>query len=299
MKVGFITIAGKPNAGKSTLLNDIVGEKVAIVSWRPQTTRNKITGVANGDGYQLIFADTPGLHNARNKLGTYMMKSADMAMEGVDAVLYVVNGEKGFDTFDKQFLEEHLSKNIPVVVALNKTDIIDRDKVFRQLNDLAGYDKISAVVPLSAKSGENVDGLIKELVKLMPEGDKLYDEDVFTDKSMRFLASEIIREKALKMLEREIPYGICVSINKFEMREDGSMYDIDADIVCEKATHKPIIIGKKGEMLKRIATAARADIEEMCGEQVFLTLWVRVKEDWRDSDYLLKNLGYDEKDLKK
>ena len=297
MKVGFITIAGKPNAGKSTLLNRMVGEKVAIVSWRPQTTRNKITGVVNGDGYQLVFSDTPGLHNSRNKLGDYMMKSVSSALEGIDAILYVVNGEKGFDEFDAKFLTEHLNGRIPVVVALNKTDIIGREKTFAELEKLSAFHKIKAVVPVSAKKGENVDRLVGELVKLMPEGEKVYDDDVFTDKTMRFMASEIIREKALKLLEKEIPYGICVNINKFEMREDGSMYDIDADIVCEKDTHKPIIIGKKGEMLKRIASEARKDIEDMCGEQVFLTLWVRVKEDWRDSDYLLKNLGYDKKDV--
>ena len=297
MKVGFITIAGKPNAGKGTLLNRMVGEKVAIVSWRPQTTRNKITGVVNGDGYQLVFSDTPGLHNSRNKLGDYMMKSVSSALEGIDAILYVVNGEKGFDEFDAKFLTERLNGRIPVVVALNKTDIIGREKTFAELEKLSAFHKIKAVVPVSAKKGENVDRLVGELVKLMPEGEKVYDDDVFTDKTMRFMASEIIREKALKLLEKEIPYGMCVNINKFEMREDGSMYDIDADIVCEKDTHKPIIIGKKGEMLKRIASEARKDIEDMCGEQVFLTLWVRVKEDWRDSDYLLKNLGYDKKDV--
>lgn len=296
MKVGFITIAGKPNAGKSTLLNQIVGEKVAIVSYRPQTTRDKITGVANGDGYQLIFTDTPGLHNSQNKLGDYMMKSANSALEGVDAVLYVVNGEKGFDNFDKKFIEEHLGKT-PLVVALNKIDAVTKEKVFEQLAELSAFDTIASVVPVSAKKGKNVDGLVAELVKLMPEGEQMYPDDVFTDKTMRFMASEIIREKALTILDKEIPYGICVEVNKFEMREDGGMYDIDADIICEKATHKPIIIGKKGEMLKKIATAARADIEEMCGEHVFLTLWVRVKEDWRDNDYLLKNLGYDKKDL--
>jgi GTP-binding protein Era len=226
-----------------------------------------------------------------------MMKSVSTALEGVDAILYVVNGDKGFDDFDKKFLDEHLDGKTPIVVALNKTDVVTKEKIFKQLEGLQQYDKIKAIVPVSAKKGENVDEVIKQLVALMPEGEKMYDDDVFTDKTMRFMASEIIREKALKLLEKEIPYGICVNINKFEMREDGSMYDIDADIVCEKDTHKPIIIGKKGEMLKKIATYARQDIEEMCGEQVYLTLWVRVKEDWRDSDYLLKNLGYDKKDI--
>lgn len=297
MKTGFITIAGKPNAGKSTLLNQMVGEKVAIVSWRPQTTRDTITGVLNGDGYQLIFTDTPGLHNSQNKLGEYMMKSANSALKDIDAVVYVVNGEKGFDTFDKQFLDEHLGGSVPIIVVLNKIDIIGRESVFEQLKKLADYDKIKAVIPVSAKKGENVQQVVDELVKLMPEGEALYDEDVFTDKTMRYMASEIIREKALKLLDKEIPYGICVNINKFELREDESMYDIDADIICEKDTHKPIIIGKKGAMLKKIASEARADIEEMVGLQIFLTLWVRVKEDWRDSDYLLKQLGYDKKEL--
>lgn len=292
-KVGFITIAGKPNAGKSTLLNYMVGEKVAIVSWRPQTTRDKITGIVNGSGYQLIFIDTPGLHNSANKLGEYMMKNANTALQDVDAILYVINGEKGFDNFDKGFLEQHLRGETPVVVALNKTDIVSRESIFEQLKGLSEYDKIKAVIPVSAKKGENVEKIVDELVKLMPEGEKHYSDDVFTDKTMRYMASEIIREKTLKLLDKEIPYGICVNVNKFELREDGSLYDIDADIICEKATHKPIIIGKKGAKLKEIAAAARMDIEEMADAKVFLTLWVRVKEDWRDSDYLLKNFGYD------
>ena len=184
MKVGFITIAGKPNAGKSTLLNQMVGEKVAIVSWRPQTTRDKITGIVNGDGYQLVFTDTPGLHNSQNKLGDYMMKNVNTALESVDAVLYVVNGEKGFDSFDKMFLEERIEKS-PLIVVLNKTDLINKEKIFEQLKELSVYDQIKAIIPISAKRGENVDKVIEELVKIMPRRKNVRGR-VFTDKTMRF-----------------------------------------------------------------------------------------------------------------
>lgn len=296
MKAGIITIAGKPNAGKSTLINAFVGEKVAIVTRRPQTTRNKITGIVNGDGYQAVFIDTPGLHNSQNKLGDYMQKSVDTALQDVDGLLYVVNGEKGFDCADRMFLEAHLG-NVPVIVALNKIDKIDREKIFSQLNELNEYKSINAVIPISAMKGDGVSELLEQLVKLLPEGAQMYPEDMFTDRTLRFMAAEIIREKALVTLDKEIPYGIGVSINKFEFNDKKNLYEIDADIVCERASHKPIIIGKGGQTLKKIATAARVDIENLCGEKVFMELWVRVKENWRDSDFLLKALGYDNKDV--
>ena len=297
MKVGFITIAGKPNAGKSTLLNAMVGEKVAIVSWRPQTTRNKITGIVNGDDYQLVFTDTPGLHNSRNKLGDYMMKSVSTALEGVDAILYVVNGDKGFDDFDKKFLDEHLDGKTPVVVALNKTDVVTKEKIFKQLEGLQQYDKIKAVVPVSAKKGENVDEMIRQLVALMPEGEKMYDDDVFTDKTMRFMASEIIREKALYLLQDEVPHGIAVEIMSMKKRPDKDIVDVQATIYCERDSHKGIIIGKQGAMLKRIGSTARYDMQRLLGSPIYLQLWVKVKKDWRDSDFLLKNFGYDKKNI--
>ena len=297
MRCGFVTIAGKPNAGKSTLINSLVGEKVAIVSWRPQTTRDKITGVVNGDDYQVVFVDTPGLHNSQNKLGEYMMKNVDSALKDIDAILYVVNAEKGFDSFDQKFLDEHIDKKTPIVVALNKIDKATRESIFEQLGKLSKYLRLKAVVPICALRSDGVDEILNQLVKIMPEGEQAFPEDIYTDKSMRFMATEIIREKALKLLDKEIPYGISVCINKFEMRDDGELYSIDADIICEKDTHKPIIIGKKGEMLKRIAIDARKDLEEMTDCKVFLELWVRVKEDWRDNDFLLNELGYNKKDI--
>ncbi len=297
MRCGFVTIAGKPNAGKSTLINSLVGEKVAIVSWRPQTTRDKITGVVNGDDYQVVFVDTPGLHNSQNKLGEFMMKNVDSALKDIDAILYVVNAEKGFDSFDQKFLDEHIDKKIPIVVALNKIDKATRESIFEQLGKLSKYPRLKAVVPICALRNEGVEEILSQLVKIMPEGEPAFPEDIYTDKSMRFMAAEIIREKALKLLDKEIPYGISVSINKFDMRADGELYSIDADIICEKDTHKPIIIGKKGAMLKRIAIDARKDLEEMTDCKVFLELWVRVKEDWRDNDFLLNELGYNKKDI--
>ncbi len=298
MKSGFICIAGVPNAGKSTLINALVGEKVAIVSWRPQTTRNKILGIVNTDDSQMVFIDTPGIHQARNKLGEYMMQSVASGLKDVDCVLYVVDASRGMQKEDYEFLEKHAA-SVPVVVALNKEDAVTRDTLFATLEKLNAQKDVKAIVPVSAKKGENLEPLLAELEKLMPEGVPMFPEDMYTDSSMRFMAAEIIREKALYLLDKEVPYGIGVQINSFAMREDKPIYDINADIVCEKQTHKAIVIGKGGETLKKIATAARHDLEEMTGYKVFLTLYVRVKTEWRDSDYLMRELGYDVKDLKK
>lgn len=298
MKFGFICIAGLANAGKSTLINALVGEKVSIVSWRPQTTRNKILGIVNGEGYQAVFIDTPGIHDVKNKLGEYMMQSVEKSLEDVDGVLYVIDAAKGMQKEDYIFLEKY-APQAPVVVALNKTDSVTRETLFFTLNKLNGIENIKAIVPISAKKAENLEALEKELTDVLQEGEPMFPEDMFTDSSMRFMAAEIIREKALYLLDKEVPYGIGVYINKFALRDDKPIYDIDADIVCEKPSHKAIIIGKGGETLKKIATAARHDLEEMCGEKVFLTLYVRVKQEWRDSDFLMRELGYDVKELKK
>ena len=297
MKSGFITVVGKPNAGKSTLVNALVGEKVAIVSWRPQTTRNKITGIMHGDGYQAIFLDTPGLHTAKNHLGDYMMKSVKSALNDVDAVCYVVHAEKGMDDYDADYIQKSVKSGIKTIVVVNKIDAVAPENVLAVLAGLTEIEGLYAVVPVSAKRGDAVDELRDVIVKMLPEGEEYYPDDVFTDRSVRFMAAEIIREKALKLLDKEIPYGIGVYVNKFETRPDGLVTDVDADIICEKQSHKAIIIGKKGEMLKRIATEARKDIEEMLDGKVYLTLWVRVKEEWRDSDFMLKELGYDSTDL--
>lgn len=297
MKFGFICIAGLANAGKSTLINTLVGEKVAIVSWRPQTTRNKLYGIVNGDGWQMAFIDTPGIHESKNKLGEFMMQSVQSGLKDVDGILYVIDAAKGLRKEDYEFFETHA--RVPIVAALNKTDSVTRETVLFSLEKLNKINGIRAVVPISAKKGDNLDPLKEELIRLLPEGEAMFPEDMYTDSSMRFMAAEIVREKALYLLDKEIPYGIGVYINKFEAREDKPIYNVDADIVCEKPSHKAIIIGKGGEMLKKIAVQARKDLEEMCGAQVFLTLYVRVKDNWRDSDYLMRELGYDLKALKK
>ena len=298
MKSGFICIAGLPNAGKSTLINALVGEKVAIVSWRPQTTRNKILGIVNDSDSQMVFIDTPGIHRARNKLGEYMMQAVSGSLKDVDEVLYVIDASRGLQKEDYEFLEKY-AEQLPVTVALNKEDAVTRDTLFASLEKLNGIKGLNAVVPVSAKKGENLQPLTEELKKQLPEGVAMFPEDMYTDSSMRFMAAEIIREKALYLLDKEVPYGIGVYVNKFSPRDDKDIYDIDADVVCEKQSHKAIVIGKGGATLKSIATAARKDLEELTSAKVFLTLYVRVKNEWRDSDYLMRELGYDPKDFKK
>ncbi len=296
-KSGFICIAGLANAGKSTLTNALVGEKVSIVSWRPQTTRNKLLGIINGDGYQMVLIDTPGIHKARNQLGNYMMKAVENSLKDVDGVVYVIDAAKGLTKDDYDFLEKNALK-VPIVVALNKEDAVTRETMLSSLVKLNSIAGLKAIVPISAKKADNLEPLMKELISFLPQGVPMYPEDIYTESSMRFMATEIIREKALYLLDKEVPYGIGVYINKFEEREDQPICDIDADIICEKQSHKAIVIGKGGEMLKKIATKSRHDLEEMIGTQVFLTLYVRVKDEWRDDDRVMRELGYDIKNLK-
>ena len=285
-KSGFICIAGLANAGKSTLTNALVGEKVSIVSWRPQTTRNKLLGIINGDDFQMVLIDTPGIHKARNHLGEYMMQAVESGLKDVDGVVYVIDASRGLQKEDYEFLEKN-AKKTSIVVALNKEDAVTRETLF------------IALVPISAKKGENLGPLMQKLKEFLPLGAPMYPQDEYTQSSLRFMTTEIIREKALYLLDKEVPYGIGVFINKFEERKGQPICDIDADIVCEKQSHKAIVIGRGGEMLKKIATEARKDLEKLIGEKVFLTLYVRVKNEWRDSDYLMRELGYDLKDLKK
>lgn len=297
-KSGFICIAGLANAGKSTLINRMVGEKVSIVSWRPQTTRNKLLGILNGDGFQMVLVDTPGLHKVRNHLGEYMMKAVDVGMNGVDGVIYVIDAAKGMQKEDYEFLEKNVKKH-SVIVAVNKQDAVTAGTLFETLAKLNGIEGLYDIVPISAKKGDNVDVLKDKAKELLPFGEKMYPDDEYTDSSLRFMAAEIIREKALYLLDKEVPYGIGIYINKFQEREDKPIVDIDADVICEKQSHKAIVIGRGGEMLKKIASEAREDLEKLVGEKVFLTLYVKVKNEWRDSEYLMNELGYDLKALKR
>lgn len=295
MKSGFVAIIGKPNAGKSTLLNTLVGEKVSIVSWRPQTTRNKITGILHGEDFQIVFTDTPGLLNGTTGLAKYMIESISGATKDVDAIVYVVDGEKHMPQEELAIIEKY-RKRATVIVAVNKTDVANRGVLLETLGKLNTIKDLT-VVPLSAKKSDNIDVLIKELLPLLSDGIAFYPEDMVTDKPLRFMVAEIIREKSLKFLQEEIPHGIGIEINKYEVRDDGLNY-VEASIICEKETHKSIIIGKGGGMIKKIATAARKEAEELVGDRVFMKLWVKVKSGWKDNNRLLINLGYDPKDLK-
>ncbi|MGN1042336.1 MAG: GTPase Era [Christensenellales bacterium] len=289
---GFVAVMGKPNAGKSTLINTIVGEKVAIVSWKPQTTRNKIVGIYNEENYQIVFIDTPGLHKPKNHLGEYMMKTASTALDGVDCVIYVVEAEKGYDEKDKFNIVSYVNSGHKVIVVVNKVDHVTKEKVFGILTELNNLDKLTAVVPVSALRSRNIKPLKDEIKKLLTDTVKYYPDEQYTDRNMRFMAAEIIREKALRLLDKEVPYGIGVDIREYRVRESG-IIDVNADIICEKPAHKPIILGKGGAMIKKIATYARQDLEEMTGSKIFLTLFVRVKDDWRGSDFIMRELGYD------
>ncbi len=294
-KSGFVAVMGRPNAGKSTLINTLVGEKVSIVSWKPQTTRDKILGIYNDKETQIVFIDTPGLHAPKNNLGKYMMKSARAAVEGVDAVVYIIDGEKGFLDKDKENLKGYLKKGLNTIAVVNKVDHVTKEKVFEILGELNDYKELKAVVPLSALKEKNTDILLDEIKKLLTDTIKYYPEDMFTDKNMRFMVAETIREKTLRLLDKEVPYGIGVEVSAYERRENKDILEIEADIVCEKPAHKPIILGKGGSMIKKIGTYARQDIEKMTGHKVFLKLFVKVKEDWRGNDYVLKELGYNPK----
>ncbi|MBQ7653241.1 MAG: GTPase Era [Clostridia bacterium] len=298
MKVGFVAILGKPNAGKSTLINALVGEKVSIVSWRPQTTRNKITGIVNGElngeGYQLIFLDTPGINRQKDALSLYMSKAVDNASKNVEAIMYVIDGQKKISKEDFLNIESYKKQCKKLVVVLNKMDVADHE-VF--VSNLASLNPIAdiEVVPTSAEKKDNLEPLLPILLSVMPEGEPLYPEDMYTDKPLRFMVAEIIREKALKFLQQEIPHGIGVDVVKYEVQDNG-VTSIAADIVTDRENHKAIIIGKGGETLKRLATAARLEIEKLIDGQVYLKLWVKVKPDWKENVNVLNLLGYDKKD---
>lgn len=296
-KFGKITLVGKPNVGKSTLLNAMVGEKISIVSPKAQTTRDIIQGVVTRENFQMVFVDTPGIHKGKTHLSKYMAKGISTASSDVDVILYLIDGEKRLtdNIFDE--IKSYQEGEIPVIVVITKLDRANKEQMIKDTFRLSELTNIKAIVPISVFRKKNMDVLESEILKLLDEGEPYFEEDYLTDKPMRFLVAERIREKTLYFYEDEIPHGISVEIAKFEFDEKKNMYDIYADIVCEKQTHKGIIIGKKGEALKKIATKSREDLERFMDAKVFLTLFVKVKEGWRDNKNLVNEFGYNQKDF--
>ena len=296
-KSGFATLIGRPNVGKSTLMNKLIGQKIAITSNKPQTTRNRIQTVYTCDEGQIVFLDTPGIHKAKNKLGEYMVNAAERTLKEVDVILWLVEPTT-FVGAGEQHIAGQLKKvNTPVILVINKTDTVKKEELLAVIDTYRKLHEFDEIVPVSALSGDNTDTLIEQIFKYLPYGPKFYDEDTVTDQPMRQIVAELIREKALRCLNEEIPHGIAVSIDKMKERPNGKVMDIDATIICERDSHKGISIGKQGSMLKKIGSAARYEIEDMLEMRTNLQLWVKVKKDWRDSDFLIKNFGYDKKDL--
>ena len=292
-KTAMITIAGRPNVGKSTLTNYLVGEKIAIVSNKPQTTRNRICGIVTRGENQFVFMDTPGYHKPRTKLGDYMVNAVKDSIADVDLTLMLVEPIASVGAQEKMLLEELGAKRTPVILVINKIDSIEKDKLLEVIAAYSEAYRFDAIIPISARTGDGVDSLLAECDKYAIESPFMFPDDATTDQPERQVMAEIIREKLLWNLEKEIPHGTAVEINTFTERDNG-IIDLDATIYCEKASHKGIIIGKNGEMLKKISSMARADCEKFMGTKVYLTTWVKVKENWRDSDFMVRNLGYRE-----
>ena len=296
-KSGFVTLIGRPNVGKSTLMNQLIGQKIAITSNKPQTTRNRIQTVYTDERGQIVFLDTPGIHKAKNKLGEYMVKVAESTLNEVDAVLWLVEPTTFIGAGERHIAEQLKRVKTPVILIINKIDTVKKEEILLFMDAYRKIYDFAEIVPVSALKGINSDMLLEVIYKYMPYGPMFYDEDTITDQPERQIVSELIREKALKCLDEEIPHGIAVAIDQMKYRKDGKLVDIDATIVCERDSHKGIIIGKGGAMLKKIGSAARYEIERLLDTQVNLKLWVKVKKDWRDSDFLIKNFGYDKKEI--
>lgn len=293
-KSGFVSVIGRPNVGKSTLLNALTGQKIAIMSDKPQTTRNTIRGVITNDECQLIFIDTPGIHKPRTKLGEYMVNVASETMKEVDLILFLTEAAVPPGNLDISIIEQLKKVNTPVFLILNKVDIAGKDKLFSVIDGYSRLMDFKAVIPISALKNDGTDIIVKEALKYLPEGPRFFSEDTLTDQPEKVIAAEMIREKVLLNLEDEVPHGVGVEVMSFKEREDG-LINIQATIYCEKSTHKGIIIGKQGQMLKKIGSAARFEIERLLDTKIFLELWVKVKPDWRNNDNMLKNLGYQNK----
>ena len=292
MKSGSVAVIGRANAGKSTLINVLVGEKVSIVSPKPQTTRERIMGILNEEDYQIVFVDTPGLYKAESLLNSYMQRSAESTVEDVDAVLFLLDAHDGIGERDRKLVEKFSSLSVPTIVVLSKIDITPESLLISEIKELGEI--CDNIVPVSARKGKNLKELIKVILSNLPEGDKLFPDDVISDKSEKFMIREIMREKILLKFQAEIPHGIAVIVNEFKLREDGRIYDINLDIVCEKPNHKAILIGKGGKAIREVSSFARQEMEKFLGKKVFLTTYVKVEEDWRNSAYLLKEHGYSE-----
>lgn len=290
-KSGFVTIIGRPNVGKSTLLNNIMGEKLSIVSCKPQTTRNSIKAILSKDDYQIVFVDTPGIHKPRHKLGEYMVQSAVETISDVDIVIFITTPDEVIGKGDRLILEQLKNSKVPVFLVVNKIDEVPQDILAKTLVNFSSEFQFKEVIPISALKGKNVPTLLNLMVEYLQEGPSYYPDDMITDKQERFVVSEIIREKALRLLTDEVPHGTAVEIISMKQDQKG-IYHIDANLLCEKDSHKGIIIGKAGSMLKKISTYSRIDMEKFLGTKVDLKIWVKVKKEWRDSNFLLKELGY-------
>ena len=293
-KSGFVTLIGRPNVGKSTLMNYLIGQKIAITSNKPQTTRNRIQTVLTTEEGQIVFVDTPGIHKAKNKLGEYMVNVAERTLNEVDVVLWLVEPSTFIGAGEKHIAEQLGRVNTPVVLVINKVDMVKKEEGLTFIDTYRKIYDFAAIVPVSARSGENTEELVKVIMKFLPYGPQFYDEDTITDQPERQIVAELIREKALHALNDEIPHGIAVAIDSMKYRK--KIVDIDATIICERDSHKGIIIGKQGAMLKKIGSTARFEIEKMLDLKVNLKLWVKVKKDWRDSDFLIKNFGYNKEE---
>ena len=296
-KSGFVTLIGRPNVGKSTLMNHLIGQKIAITSNKPQTTRNRIQTVYTCEKGQIVFVDTPGIHKAKNKLGEYMVNVAERTVNEVDAVLWLVEPTTFIGAGEQHIAKQLSTVKTPVILVINKVDTVKKEEILAFIDAYRKILDFAEIVPVSALKGTNTDTLLDVIFKYLPYGPQFYDEDTVTDQPQRQIVSELIREKALRCLDEEIPHGIAVSIDQMKFRKGGKMADTSATIVCEKESHKGIIIGKQGAMLKKIGSAARYEIEQMLECKVNLQLWVKVKKDWRESDFLIKNFGYDKKEI--
>ena len=296
-KSGFVTLIGRPNVGKSTLMNRLIGQKIAITSNKPQTTRNRIQTVFTDERGQIVFLDTPGIHKAKNKLGEYMVNVAERTLKEVDVVLWLVEPTTFIGAGEQHIAAQLKTIKTPVVLVINKVDTIKKEEILKFIDAYKDICEFADIVPVSALKGQNTDTILEVIFKYLPYGPAFYDEDTVTDQPQRQIVAEMIREKALRCLDEEIPHGIAVTIEKMKVRPNGQVVDIEATIVCERDSHKGIIIGKGGAMLKKIGSAARFEIERMMEMKANLQIWVKVRKDWRDSDLFIKNFGYDKKEI--